>query len=48
LAIVEVVVVDASVQDVHAPLAARSAHVEHVVAAEQVAPLHEFDAHLPG
>ena len=45
---VEVVVVDAPVDDVDARLAAGGAHVQDVVAADQVAPLDELDAHLAG
>ena len=45
---VEELVVDAAVHDVDALFAARRPHVEHVVAADEVAALDELDAHLPG
>ena len=45
---VEVVVVDAPVDDVDLTLALGGAHVDGVVAAEQVAALDQFHAHLPG
>ena len=45
---VEELVVDAAVDDVDLPLALGGPHVDGVVAAEQVAALDEFDAHLPG
>ncbi len=43
---VEVVVVDAAVDDVDLAFALGRAHVDHVVAAEQVAALDQFDTHL--
>ena len=45
---VEVVVVDAAVDDVDALLARGRAHVDDVVAAHEVAALDQLDAHLPG
>src|SRR5207253_1528616 len=45
---VEEVVVDPPVDDVNPVLALRAAHVDPVVAAHQVATLHQLDAHLAG
>ena len=45
---VEELVVDPPVDHVHPLVALRGAHVDEVVAAEQVAALDQLDAHLPG
>ena len=45
---VEEVVVDAPVDDVDLAVALGGAHVDGVVAAEQVTALDQLDAHLPG
>ena len=45
---IEVLVVDASVDDVHGLVTARRAHEHVIVAAVQVAALDELDTHLAG
>ena len=45
---IEEVVVDAPVDDVHPPLPSDAAHVQDVVAAEQVPALDQLNAHLAG
>ena len=44
---VEILVVDAAVDDVDAFLAARRQHVQDVVATHEIAAFHELDTHLP-
>ncbi len=42
------IVIDAAIDDIHALRAAGGAHVEHVIAHEQVLALDQFHAHLLG